>query len=112
MIRAAIAMLRARGYTLMPTDTLESMGLPMLASPSGKLLIAVGSVRSIGFRYHDGRLVADQLSLTSSLVLRMIDARNPVEVIIAAPALPIPWQADPLSDDFDSLLAFTNGVKN
>jgi hypothetical protein len=52
-------------------------------------------------------MVADQVSETSALILRAV---SHVEVITAAAALPIPWQADPLSDDFDFLLRFTNGV--
>ena len=103
-----IRLLTARGYTLQSSESLAVCGLPCLLAPSKTRMIAVGRWRCIGFTADArGRMVADQVSETSALILRAV---SHVEVITAAAALPIPWQADPLSDDFDSLLAFTKGV--
>lgn len=64
----AIELLEARGFRYIGPDP---VGLPCYRSPSGVLLIAVGSCRCLAYAPVDGRLQVVTASRTAALVCRI-----------------------------------------
>lgn len=64
----AINLLRQRGFSYVGPDP---VGLPCYRSPSGALLIGVGSCRSLAYARVDGRLQVIAAARTTALVCRI-----------------------------------------
>lgn len=68
IIERAIELLQERGFTYLGHDP---VGLPCYRSPSGALLIAVGSCRSLAYAQVGGRLQVVAAARTAALVCRI-----------------------------------------
>lgn len=67
-VGVAIDLLRQRGFVYIGQDP---VGLPCYRSPSGALLIGIGSCRSLAYAPVDGRLQVIAAARTSALVCRI-----------------------------------------
>lgn len=76
MVALAIDILRQRGFTYLGVDPL---GLPCYRSPSGALLIGVGSCRSLAYAAVDGRLQVVAAARTAALLCRIAPSLRDLE---------------------------------